>query len=224
MKKFIVAIFACVLACSSFVANALEHDSYVPEKVIQITKKSVNVRATPDGNVLYQAPIGTLFEVLAKEGTWYKVKEAYTGNTVYVSSSVAQLLTGEEVYDVLMLRYVYGDEDTSYYHTTHSKGGDMITQLSFEPYETKELGQVVKLTWNNMLAYPDGRSQANETYYLGYIRGWYIVLTHTQSSWNDEITPLETPIIMYGAAWETVDLYCNGVLYNGIDNDYYQSR
>lgn len=220
MKKFIVAIFACVLACSSFVANALEHDGYVPEKVIQITKKSVNVRATPDGKVLYQAPIGTLFEVLAKEGTWYKVKEAYTGNTVYVSSSVAQLLTGEEVYDVLMLRYVYGDENTSYYHNDPDNYCSVTTQLSFEPYETKELGQVIKLLWSDMYVYSDGRARTYEKYYLGYIRGWYIVLTHSQSSWDDEITPLETPIIMYGAAWETVDLYCNGILYNGKDNVY----
>lgn len=219
MKKFIVAIFACVLACSSFVANALEHDGYVPEKVIQITKKSVNVRATPDGNVLYQAPIGTLFEVLAKEGTWYKVKEAYTGNTVYVSSSVAQLLTGEDVYHVMEMRYVYGDENTSYYHTTHSKGGDVITSLSFEPCETKELGMVIKLLWSDMYVYPDGRSQTYEKNYLGYRKGWYLVFTHSVN-WDDEITPLETPLIIYGAARWTVDLYCNGVLYNGKDNVY----
>lgn len=216
MKKFIVAIFACVLACSSFVANA-QNEDYLPEQVVQISKKSVNIRATPDGKVLYQAPIGTLFEVLAKEGTWYKVKEAYTGNTVYVSSTVVNVLTDKELYDVHNVP-LYAE--SSYKNVFRDKKLESIMSNVFTMFKSKELGDCVKMDQAFTRNYVTGRAITYDSYYLGYQKGWYIVLTHRSDYEGENITPLDKPMIFYSAWKWATSIYCDGLLYDLIEDGY----
>lgn len=86
-------------ACSGifFSLNAQEYKT--PEKVVVITKQNVNVRQAPQASskVVGKASNGAIYEFVAQEGTWYKVKDVKSGNTVFISTTVGRISAGNQI-------------------------------------------------------------------------------------------------------------------------------
>lgn len=97
MKKVFLSFM--LTACSGifFSLNAQEYKT--PEKVVVITKQNVNVRQAPQASskVVGKASNGAIYEFVAQEGTWYKVKDVKSGNTVFISTTVGRISAGNQI-------------------------------------------------------------------------------------------------------------------------------
>ena len=192
MKKMLVML-TCLLMSASVVAE----DYSIPQKVVVISKSNVNIRQSPDtkGEALYKASKGTLFEFVSQSGSWYEVKEAYTGKTVYVSATVSKVLEEEKV-PLTKGCTNYGPSETdNYIHKESNSKSEATTSLDFYTNKEKEDGYLyLRSSW--MYADVSGRTNSMETLYRGYQKGWYMVFDST-IDYEGNVTPLETPIIYY---------------------------
>lgn len=220
MKKLLTAIFALMLAGNMSISA--QNVFKAPEKLVQVTKANVNIReaGNPSAAVLYKAPQGTVFEFVSQNGQWYQVKEAVTGKTVYVSSTVSQILSeeNENYYHTLELNLV--NSGIEYAFMKSGRDGEVKTAYTFEYCKNDQLGECLKATQSVTFTSMSGRSRTNETTYLGYQKGWYIELLYTED-YEGNLTKLEKPMIFYGAGMWSRILNHDGVDYSGQEMEMY---
>lgn len=209
MKKVLLMILLCVTLSIDIVAD----DYVMPQKVVMVTKSNVNVRQTPDLNsaVKYKASLGTLFEFVSKSGSWYEVKEAFTGNTVYISTSVAKMLGGENVPSTQSC-VSYGPTEAGNYKLKEVTAKcEVTTSLNFYLNDKKEDGYLY-LAWTWMYADTNGRSNTQERLYRGYQKGWYMVFDSTVD-YDGNVTMLDSPVIYYATDPYGSKVTSQGVVY-----------
>lgn len=195
MKKFLFGLLVSLLISPCVMAQNYK----IPEKVVAITKSGVNVRNAPslDADVLYKTHKGTLFEFAAQKGTWYEVKEAYTEKTVYVSTSVSKILTGDNIPRTegwipysngpkLYLDFQYSGKAPDY---------NFDTGLSFYYDDDKKDG-FLYLTSVSSYSYHNGNYRERTYTFRGYQRGWYMVFD-TYVDDEGKANPVTSPLIYY---------------------------
>lgn len=206
-------LFFIMLACFMLSVTTVAADYVIPRTVVMVTKSNVNVRQTPDlkGNVLYKTYKGTLFEFVSKSGSWYEVKEAFTGNTVYISTSVAKMLNGENVLNTQSC-VSYGPTEASNYKLKEVTAKcEVTTSLNFYLNDKNEDGYLY-LAWTWMYADTNGRSYTQERLYRGYQKGWYMVFDSTVD-YDDNVTVLDSPVIYYATDPYGSQVTSQGVVY-----------
>lgn len=214
MKKLLTTIFTFMFVYN--IGISAQNVFKAPEKLVQVTKSNVNIReaGNPSAPILYKAPVGTVFEFVSQDGQWYKVKEAVTGKTVYVSSTVSQILSEENENYYYTLELNLADSGIEYANMRSGRDGEMKTAYTFEYYKNNQLGECLKATQSIRITRMNGSSRTNETVYLGYQKGWYIELLYTED-YEGNLTKLEKPMIFYGAGLWSRILSCEGVEYSG---------
>ena len=195
MKKLLLGLLFSLLISLYVMAQNYR----IPEKVVIITKSGVNVRNAPglEAEVLYKTHKGILFEFVAQKGSWYEVKEAYTEKTVYVSTSVSRILTGDKIPTTegwiphsngpkLYLDFRYEGKAPDY---------NFETGLSFY-YDDEKKDGFLYLTSVAYYSYHNGNYRERSYTYRGYQRGWYMVFD-TFIDDEGKATSVTYPFIYY---------------------------
>ena len=195
MKKVFLSFMLTAWSGIFFSLNAQEYKT--PEKVVVITKQNVNVRQAPQASskVVGKASNGAIYEFVAQEGTWYKVKDVKSGNTVFISTTVGRISAGNQIARTDKglvepndnLRFVYQKREDM-------ADGERITSYGFyQKQEKNVVYAMVSQTTNTMT----GRSFTNEVYYKGKQMGWYLFFDEVVDMDGVVQTKLDTPTVVF---------------------------
>lgn len=191
LPKLTLAAIACIAAITcSYAAQR-------PEKVIQTNVEEANLRAdaSTTAKTICKVPKGTQFEVVGETGAWFEAKEAWTGNTIFISKKVAS-----ELYLVPAADFVI--RNTTYDNIKRSSTTEVTTKWNFsdKPAGNNDLKAdrtTVYATCSTTTANTSGGIRTFEQYYKGENRVWYIAITARTEPDGAVTEQLEKPIVIY---------------------------
>lgn len=191
----------------------------MPQAIVYVSKKNVNVRKSPStsGEVLTTASTGMAYEFVAEEGDWFQVKALGTGEVCYISKTVAQKINTSSLARTDQNILLNENSDYTYQKTENTSSYSLIR--SYKPMPGKQAGEV-KCDYSSYGAYADGRSMMGEnvTYY-GKQLGW--CLWFDKSGFDEEsLETLETPLLIFAYDASGRAILVNGEGFTKVKEDF----
>lgn len=191
----------------------------MPQAIVYVNKKNVNVRKSPStsGEVLTTASTGMAYEFVGEEGDWFQVKSLGTGDVCYISKTVAQKISTSSLARTDQNILLSENSDYTYQKTENTSSYSLIR--SYKPMPGKQAGEV-KCDYSSYGAYSDGRSIMGEnvTYY-GKQLGW--CLWFDKSGFDEEsLETMETPLLIFAYDASGRAILVNGEGFTKVKEDF----
>lgn len=216
MKKVILSLFLAI--CSGMACSLSAQGYRIPETAVVIAKPQANVRQAPETTaaVVEKASKGVLYELIARKSNWYEAKDVKTGKTVYISTTVANLMEGRFL-PRTDKGLVENSDLTSFAYQKRVTDSEKEAITSYVFYQKGEK-DVVYTTLSATVNTMTGRSFTNETYYKGKQMGWYLLFDEQVDWEGNSMGKLDTPIVVFSNAPKGVIV--NGEALAKVKNDF----
>lgn len=216
MKKIFLLLIITIFSGIYYTTNAQGY--HIPETVVTISKQQANIRQSPttSATVVEKVSDGTLYELISKKGDWYEAKDIRSQETVYISTSVSNLMDGRLLHRTDK-GLVEKNDGTKYVYQkiTTQKGQESIASYAFYQKDEKD---IVYATLSQTVNSISGSSFTNELYYKGKQMGWYLIFDE-QVDWEGSlIEKVNKPIIVFSKSPKGVIV--NGEFYKKTSNEF----
>jgi len=209
-----VLIAAVMMATAQAQVSAQE----TSVEAVFISSPTANIRQQPSTSaaVVGKAFYNDCLEMLGQEGEWLKVRNPFTGEEAWVSTSVAS--EGSFTMEHTPLYISFNDSGTSYAATEcRGKGSSekcQTTSWNFTYPSKTFLGPVI-VCMTEMTTDATGRSHSNEYYYKGVSTPANILITESCDMDGNSTEALEQPfIISHIAGMDEEGVVSKGIVYN----------
>lgn len=205
---------AVIMGMGSFSAVAQETNV----DAVFVSSNSANIRQKPStsSEIVGKAFYNDCFELLGQQGDWLKIRNPFSGEEAWLSTSVAS--EGSFMMEFTPLYNSFKDSGTSY-AATECKGkgrAEKCTTTSWSfSYPTKTFLGPVIVCKTEMTADAAGGSRSYETYYKGVSTPANILVTETCDMDGESTGKLDQPfIISHITGMDEEGVVSNGVVYN----------
>lgn len=212
--KAFTLLAAIVMTVVAFSASAQE----TGVDAVFVSSSSANIRQQPStsAKIVGKAYYNDCFELLGQEGDWLKIRNPFTGEPAYLSTSVAS--EGSFLMEFTPLYTSFKDSSTSYAATEcKGKGSNekcYTTSWSFTYPDKKFLGPVI-ICKTEMITDAGGRSHSNEYYLKGISTPANILVTEECDMDGNSSGLLGHPfIISHVSGMDEEGIVSNGTVYN----------
>lgn len=205
---------AIVMAITAFSASAQETDV----DAVFVSSATANIRQQPSTSaaIVGKAFYNDCFEMLGQEGDWLKIRNPFTGDAAWLSSSVASegsfLMEGSPL-------YVSFKDSSASYAATECKGKGSnekcyTTSWNFTYPSKTFLGPVI-ICKTEMTTDANGRSNSFESYFKGISTPANILVTESCDMDGNSAEKLDKPfIISHVTGMDEEGIVSKGVVYN----------
>lgn len=183
-----------------------------------VYSSNANIRELPStsSKIVGKAYYNDCFELLGQEGDWLKIKNPFSGEAAWLSTSVAS--DGSFTLENTPLYISFKDNGASYALTacrgTGSNEKCYTTSWSFSYPSKKFLGPVI-ICKTDMTVDASGRSHANESYFKGVSAPANILVTESCDMDGNSTGKLDQPfIISHVAGMDEEGVVVKGDVYN----------
>lgn len=205
---------AIIMAAATFTATAQETDV----NAVFVSSASANIRQQPSSSagIVGKAFYNDCFEMLGQEGNWLKIRNPYTGDVAWISSSVAS--EGSFLMEGTPLYMSFKNSDTSYAATEcKGKGANekcYTTTWNFTYPSKTFLGPII-ITKTEMSVDASGRSRASESYFKGVSTPANILVTESCDMDGNSLEKLDRPfMISHITGMDEEGIVSKGIVYN----------
>lgn len=221
MTNFKTAVSALsaviIIAAATFTATAQE----TGVDAVFVSSASANIRQQPStsAGIVGKAFYNDCFEMLGQEGDWLKIRNPYTGEVAWISSSVAS--EGSFLMECTPLYMSFKDSSTSY-AATECKGRGAnekcyTTTWNFTYPSKKFLGPVI-ITKTDMTVDASGRSRAFDSYFKGVSTPTNILVTESCDMDGNSAEKLDQPfMISHISGMDEEGIVSKGIVYNFVE-------
>lgn len=212
--KTSVFIVAVMMAASQFCASAQE----TSVEAVFVSSPSANIRQQPStaSGIVGKAFYNDCFEMLGRQGEWFKIRNPFTGDEAWISSSVAS--EGSFTMEYTPLYSSFNDSGASY-AATECKGAGrnekcQTVSWSFTYPDKTFLGPVIACM-TEMTADASGRSRAYDYFFKGISSPANMLFTEACDSEGNSAGVLDKPfIISHISGMDEEGVVSKGVVYN----------
>lgn len=214
-KTTVIALsMAIIMGVTAFSASAQE----TSVEAVFVSSATANIRHQPStsSDVVGKAFYNDCFEMLGQEGDWLKIRNPYTGDAAWISSSVAS--EGSFLMEETPLYMSFKDSSASYAATEcKGKGSNEkchTTSWNFTYPSKTFLGPVV-ICMTVMTTDASGRSNSYESYFKGISTPANILVTESCDMDGDSTEKLDKPfIISHISGMDEEGVVSKGVVYD----------
>lgn len=214
-KTTVIALStAFFMGVTAFSASAQE----TSVEAVFVSSATANIRQQPStsSDVVGKAFYNDCFEMLGQEGDWLKIRNPYTGDAAWISSSVAS--EGSFLMEETPLYMSFKDSSASYAATEcKGKGSNEkchTTSWNFTYPSKTFLGPVV-ICMTVMTTDASGRSNSYESYFKGISTPANILVTESCDMDGDSTEKLDKPfIISHVTGMDEEGVVSKGVVYD----------
>lgn len=205
---------AVMMASTQFLTSAQE----TSVEAVFVSSPTANIRQQPStsSGIAGKAFYNDCFEMIGQEGSWFKIRNPFTGDAAWISSSVAS--EGSFTLENTPLYVSYKDAGTTYTATECKGNGSnekcYTTSWSFSYPSKTFLGPVI-VCKTEMTTDASGRSRSFESYFKGTSTPANILITESCDMDGNSTETLDQPfIISHISGMDEEGIVSKGVVYN----------
>jgi len=212
--KTIIFITSVVMSTAQFHVSAQE----TSVDAVIVSSPTANIRQQPSTSaaIAGKAFYNDCFEMLGQEGDWYKIRNPFTSEEAWISSSVAG--EGSFLMEYTPLYTSFKESDTSY-SVTECKGRGSnekcYTTTWNLTYPSGSFVGPVIVCMTETAADASGRVHSNESYFKGVCTPANILITESCDMDGNSPEKLERPfIISHVIGMDEEGIVSKGIVYN----------